>query len=1177
MKKYFPAAAVFTIMLVCSGCGSGSYGGTALYPPAVPTGLSVKEINESSVTIRWSDNADNESGYNIERSVNGGEFVFLYSGGAGETEFTEDLPDDVYYAYRIYACNSAGSSETTGEISVKRPKTARADITVERGGELTLPNLAVITFPAESFSSDETIAAVEGVMEGSIAEDRHPYLDKFSDVKPVNIIDFTSNGPALKKNVSLVMYYDPALIAGINDNIKKNSEELVYRRLVTRANADRMKINAADLDIYIFNTVRGRWVKTNALIDTELHSFTLEAPYLGIYCIGYPLSKKTGFSIEDNPGLLNKASGIVNDQAGKPSGKSFETSESSEGCPGSCGGRKNAAIDLFDVPKWYKDSCTRTTPLIIDGFEVTEIPGTDKKVKCDNCTGPGYFLDEKSGWAFTGACANHDACYRYGFTTYNMIGLICDIALLTEMNIGCADKYPLVEKFKIVMPWGSFHIYVPNMLNFVRLPCCLTLAYYTYAGVTAAEVVTRFNGTIVPYDKQPCFDYYNTPIDCKVPRITGIESGKSYCEPGETIDLTSIVYNPEHRAIAYSWNSSAGSVNNSAAGNMQWTAPSYVSDDSEAVISLAITDGINTITPGLKNITVLKPYAITYNANGATAGTVPASSFHNYCGNAYYAESNSGNLKRDGYYFAGWNTNPDGKGLDRPEYGFFFMEKGDMTFYAKWLPVYTVKYDGGGNTGGTVPVDSNSYKPGANVAVQRGTEIEKTGFCFAGWNTMADGSGTDIGNYFRIENSDVIFYARWIPAFAVTYNGNGNTGGTVPVDAERYVAGSAVRAAVNTGVLVNSGRHFTGWNTSADGSGDDRGAGGTFTMGSSDIILYAKWSSSPVTYNGNGSTGGVVPVDPAYYSQGDIVTVKSNTGNLVRSGYTFCGWNTSAGGDGTDYSSGAVFRLSGAAVTLYAKWSAGRYTVTFHTKGGSAVEAQTADHGSRIVFPVSKMGGFDLNGWTADGTTLWNFDTNPVTGNLVLSALWVRHIYQLRERGPAGGLIFYDKGSEKGGWRYLEAAPYDQGETVWTAGSTVNTGATGTAIGSGRINTPVIEYYQGAGNYAAKLCDELVIVNDGIAYSDWFLPSSEELSRIGWNLCGVKYNIQNGGTVINGEVPTGGIGDFHHDGDGTSGGGTYWSSSENSINNAYHQNLWSGAAGNSGKKTVYRVRAVHAF
>jgi len=78
---------------------------------------------------------------------------------------------------------------------------------------------------------------------------------------------------------------------------------------------------------------------------------------------------------------------------------------------------------------------------------------------------------------------------------------------------------------------------------------------------------------------------------------------------------------------------------------------------------------------------------------------------------------------------------------------------------------------------------------------------------------------------------------------------------------------------------------------------------------------------SHVTYDGSGSTGGSVPTDGNPYVAGATVTVLGNTGSLVKTGYTFAGWNTAANGSGTSYAGGATFAMGSGDVTLYAKWT----------------------------------------------------------------------------------------------------------------------------------------------------------------------------------------------------------------------------------------------------------------
>jgi uncharacterized repeat protein (TIGR02543 family) len=159
---------------------------------------------------------------------------------------------------------------------------------------------------------------------------------------------------------------------------------------------------------------------------------------------------------------------------------------------------------------------------------------------------------------------------------------------------------------------------------------------------------------------------------------------------------------------------------------------------------------------------------------------------------------------------------------------------------------------------------------------------------------------------------DTIKVVADITRLTVTYDGNGNSGGNVPADVNNYTTGSTVTVMGNTGTLVKTGYTFAGWNTASNGSGTAYSGGATFAMGSASITLYAAWTTIPtysVTYDANGSTGGSVPTGVNNYTTGSTVTVLGNTGNLVKTGSTFTGWNTTANGSGTPYAGGTTFTI----------------------------------------------------------------------------------------------------------------------------------------------------------------------------------------------------------------------------------------------------------------------------
>ncbi len=64
------------------------------------------------------------------------------------------------------------------------------------------------------------------------------------------------------------------------------------------------------------------------------------------------------------------------------------------------------------------------------------------------------------------------------------------------------------------------------------------------------------------------------------------------------------------------------------------------------------------------------------------------------------------------------------------------------------------------------------------------------------------------------------------------------------------------------------------------------------------------------------------------------MTLASNSGNLAKTGHTFAGWKTAANGSGTDYAAGATC-TEDVALSLYAHWTAGTFTLTITNGSGS--------------------------------------------------------------------------------------------------------------------------------------------------------------------------------------------------------------------------------------------------
>jgi len=154
--------------------------------------------------------------------------------------------------------------------------------------------------------------------------------------------------------------------------------------------------------------------------------------------------------------------------------------------------------------------------------------------------------------------------------------------------------------------------------------------------------------------------------------------------------------------------------------------------------------------------------------------------------------------------------------------------------------------------------------------------------------------------------------------------------------------------------------------------------------------------------------------------------------------------------------------------------------------------------------------------------------------------------YKIGDTGPAGGLIFYDKGNSSDGWRYLEAAPVSsEFKSEWGLKGTSVIGIE-TAIGTGKKNTSIIVEW--SSDTAAGKCVALSVGG----YKDWFLPSKDELNLMYKNLA--------------------------ENGQGQFAGKVYWASSQVNDRYACGQSFYNGIQlhGNN-KAALGMVRAVRAF
>jgi len=464
--------------------------------------------------------------------------------------------------------------------------------------------------------------------------------------------------------------------------------------------------------------------------------------------------------------------------------------------------------------------------------------------------------------------------------------------------------------------------------------------------------------------------------------------------------------------------------------------------DGETIINLSSIDS-DIVT--LYAQWIPNAYTVAYNANkpsGASAQVLGAMDTTSHTYDTVSALRVNA-FQLEGWAFAGWNTVSNGGGTIYSDTANVSVltsaHNGTVTLYAQWTAnTYTVVYhnnrpnDASGAVSGTMNNSTHTYD---TPSALRSNAYALDGWAFAGWNTVADGSGVAYLNNANVStlnstnNGSTTLFAQWAKnSYTVSYDANRPANasnavqGTMTDTTHTYDVASPLRS--NTFALI--GWRFMGWNTVADGSGtayaNNASVSTLNTANSGTTVLYAQWLANVyyIQYNSNKpstASGTIVGMmNDSTFSYDTASPLRANSFSLT--GWRFIGWNTDADGNGTAFSNGASLSTqtftNAATIVLFAQWIPNDYTVSYNANkpsGASGTVGGTMSDTAHVYDTSSALrtNAFSLTGWRfiawnteANGSGIVFYDATTVrtlnfahNGTTVLYAQWAVNTYNV--------------------------------------------------------------------------------------------------------------------------------------------------------------------------------------
>ena len=338
--------------------------------------------------------------------------------------------------------------------------------------------------------------------------------------------------------------------------------------------------------------------------------------------------------------------------------------------------------------------------------------------------------------------------------------------------------------------------------------------------------------------------------------------------------------------------------------------------------------------------------------------------------------------------------------------------------------------------------------------------------------------------------------------YTVVYNGNGNTGGSVPIDLKSPYPQDSVVTVLGAGNLVKANHTFGGWNTAANGNGVSYAAGDTFNI-AANTTLYAIWTLNSYTVTWEVDGGTPVPTQTTV-SHGGSITAPAAA--ITKAGHAFGGWFTDA-----NFTSQVVtFPITNvtANTTLWARWTTDAYTVIWNADGGMPVPVQTTViHGGSITAPAAiTKTGHTFGGWFTDAnftSQVVTFPITNVTANTTLWARWTLNTYTITWNADGGAPIPTQTTVSHGGSIAAPVAMTKTGDVPniaewWTA----ETGGT-------RVSFPITNVTGNITLYA-RWVQGFVDLRDGKSYRTVLMPDGKT-----WMAENLNY-VANSGVTVDG-------------------------------------------------------------